>query len=333
MIRFTWMQAQLQTVIAVAGLAIVAIVLVITGPNLVHVYDTTVATCGADHDCVTATTSFLGTDASVQTFANFLLLLAPVLIGIFWGAPLVAREYETGTFRLAWTQGVTRTRWLNTKLGIGVVASMVIVGSLSLGVTWWSTLLDRVSMDPFSPLGFSVRDITPVGYAAFGFLLGVTAGLLLRRLVPAMVTTLVGFVAVREAVTYWVRPDLIAPLHKSIALTAASPLSVGSVEGQVVVTPLTNGVDPNAWVYSSQIVDQAGHSPTTAFLNHACPLGAGGPNLQRCISAIAAKFHEVITYQPASAYWAFQWYETAIFLGIAAVLGGFCMWWIRRPVA
>jgi ABC-type transport system involved in multi-copper enzyme maturation permease subunit len=333
MIRFTWMQARLQTAIAVAGLAIVAIVLVITEPNLVHVYDTTVVTCVADHDCGTATTAFLGTDSTLQNFANFLLLLAPALIGIFWGAPLVAREYETGTFRLAWTQGVTRTRWLNIKLGIGVAASMIVVGLLSLIVTWWSMLLDQVSMDPFSPLGFGVRDITPVGYAAFGFVLGVTAGLLLRRSVPAMVATLVGFVAVREAVTYWVRPNLVAPLHTSIAISSSSPLSVGSVNGQVIVTALTTGIDPNAWVYSSKIVDQTGHSPTTAFLNRACPFGANGLNLQHCISAIAAKFHEVITYQPASAYWAFQWYEAAIFLGLTVVLSGLCIWWIRRPVA
>ena len=37
-----------------------------------------------------------------------------------------------------------------------------------------------------------------------------------------------------------------------------------------------------------------------------------------------------MTYQPASRYWAFQWYETAIFLGLAVILAGLCFWQIRR---
>jgi hypothetical protein len=39
----------------------------------------------------------------------------PAFIGAFWGAPLIARERETGTLRLAWTQSITRRRWLGTK--------------------------------------------------------------------------------------------------------------------------------------------------------------------------------------------------------------------------
>ena len=41
----------------------------------------------------------------------------PALIGAFWGAPLITREFEAGTFRLAWNQSVTRARWLAIKLG------------------------------------------------------------------------------------------------------------------------------------------------------------------------------------------------------------------------
>jgi len=42
-------------------------------------------------------------------FLDFLVLAVPLLIGMFWGAPLISREFEAGTFRLAWTQGVTRS--------------------------------------------------------------------------------------------------------------------------------------------------------------------------------------------------------------------------------
>ena len=47
-----------------------------------------------------------------------LVLVVPALIGMFWGAPLIAHELETGTFRLAWTQSVSRRRWLLVKMGL-----------------------------------------------------------------------------------------------------------------------------------------------------------------------------------------------------------------------
>ena len=107
MIRFAWLQFRTQVAIAAGALAVVAGVLALTGPNLVHLYDTTVVNCAAQHDCSTATNVFTDTDGALQVFLDFVLLVAPLLIGMFWGAPLVSRELEAGTFRLAWTQGIT----------------------------------------------------------------------------------------------------------------------------------------------------------------------------------------------------------------------------------
>ena len=45
-----------------------------------------------------------------------LIALTPAVTGLFWDAPLLARELETGTFALAWNQSVTRARWLAVKL-------------------------------------------------------------------------------------------------------------------------------------------------------------------------------------------------------------------------
>ena len=67
------------------------------------------------------------------------MYLAPALIGLFWGAPLIARELETGTYRLAWNQSVTRSRWTLAKLGIGGLASVAVAGLLSLMITWWAS--------------------------------------------------------------------------------------------------------------------------------------------------------------------------------------------------
>ena len=335
MIRFAWLQFRMQVAIAAGALAIVALVLVATGPNLVHLYDTTVANCAALHDCSTATTNFTNSEVPLQVFLDFLLLVVPLLIGMFWGAPLVSREFETGTFRLAWTQGVSRTRWLAVKLGLGVVMSMATVGLLTLIVSWWSSRLDQVNANPFVSVRFGARDIVPIGYAAFAFALGLAAGMLFRRLLPAMLTALIGFVAVREIVTSWVRPNLIAPFHKSLPITAATPVSIDQFPTGMRAFESTRGVSlPNAWVSSVKIVDNAGHVPTASFLNRACPLGNYGPlNPRDCTAKLAAKFHQLVTYQPASHYWPMQWYELAIYLALATIFAGVSIWWIRHRIS
>ena len=103
MIRFAWLQARTQTAVAVAALAAVAVLAAVTGPRLLHLYDTQVLTCHVANDCTSATTAFLASYRWIQVFAQPLLLVLPALIGMFWGAPLIARELETGTFRMAWT--------------------------------------------------------------------------------------------------------------------------------------------------------------------------------------------------------------------------------------
>lgn len=339
MIRFSWLQFRTQAMAAFGALAVVAVVLAVTGPHLVDLYNTTVATCSGHNDCATATTALKDTDGPIQAITGILLLAIPGLMGMFWGAPLVAREFETGTFRLVWNQGVTRTRWLAAKLGLGAATSMVFAGALSVMVTWWSSPIDRVNASPFNSLSFGIRDIVPVGYAAFAFVLGLTAGLLTRRMLPAIATALVGFVVAREVMTLWVRPHLIAPLHRNLAINASSVLEINQTpSGITAVVPLRGVSIPNAWVYSAQLADKAGHVPTAAFLGSACPLTSGSPNfpapnLRTCIPNLAAKFREVITYQPTSHYWAFQWYETALFLGFAVILGAVCFWLIRRPIS
>jgi hypothetical protein len=158
-----------------------------------------------------------------------------------------------------------------------------------------------------------------------------------------MATTLVGYAAARLAVTFWVRPHFGSPVMKSFALNANSNL--GFQGSQVVLQPPTI---PNAWVRSTDVVDNAGHAPTTVFLDKACPGITGGAQkvhaiglagkgalqgqMQHCVSAIAAKFHGVVTYQPASHYWPFQIYETALFVVLALALTGVSFWLVRRQL-
>lgn len=138
MIWFTWRQFHTQTWITVAALAALGVLLVVTGHSIADIYAASVGACHGD--CTTAVTSFLnqaknGTSGIVYNLATAIMYVVPALIGIFWGAPLMARELETGTHRLAWNQTVTRTRWLATKLAVVVTASAATAGLLRWAVT------------------------------------------------------------------------------------------------------------------------------------------------------------------------------------------------------
>ncbi|HEY3951903.1 MAG TPA: ABC transporter permease [Streptosporangiaceae bacterium] len=349
MIQLAWRQFRTQAVVAYGLLAVIAVVLVITGVQLVHYYDSYVATCGAHGDCSPAQTAFLARDHIVQAALGPVLLVLPALIGMFWGAPLIARELETGTFRLAWTQSMTRGRWLTVKLVMLGLASMAVTGLLSLAVTWWFSRMDQLNLNRFTPGVFEDRGIVPIGYAAFAFALGVAAGVLIRRTVPAMAATLLPYAGARLAVAFWVRPHLMTPLRST------APLSLG---GPGKGTP-----NPSDWLLSSQTLNRAGqvigqnggiivghnmqeisfqprpggvwlagagrcpNIPAGTTMGRGSPVGRSGA-LQTCIDKLGV--HQQLVYQPISRYWAFQGYETGIFLAAAAVLAGFCLWWVRR---
>jgi hypothetical protein len=190
-------------------------------------------------------------------------------------------------------------------------------------MTWWSSPIDRVNMNRFTSV-FDQRGIVPIGYAAFAFVLGVTAGMLIRRTLPAMATSLVGFIVVRVAVTFGVRPNLEAKVHTTSALHMTAGMGFNQTNNEPISV---TGGHSGAWVFSDRIVDKAGHAVGGNFLSQ-------GACLQnRAAAACIGKLREVLVYQPASRYWAFQWYEMAIFLGLAVILGAFCFWWMRRRIS
>jgi hypothetical protein len=268
MIRFVWRQFRVQSVAALGALLVVVVVAAMTSPHLTHLYDTNVATCGARGDCLNSTSTFLRNDSTIRTWLGILIIVLPGIIGMFWGAPLVAKELEAGTHRLVWTQSVTRTRWLATKLVVVGLASIIAAGLLSLIVTWWASPLDRASANVFGT--FDERGIVPVGYAAFAFVLGVTAGVIVRRTVPAMASTLFAFVAVRISFDRFVRPHLVSPRLHEFALTP-STMGFGSANGgPFTLMPNTPNIT-NAWIYSNQILDRANHALTAHFVEIACP--------------------------------------------------------------
>jgi ABC-type transport system involved in multi-copper enzyme maturation permease subunit len=351
MTRFAWIQFRTQALVAYAGLALVAVALVLTGPHLAHLYDSTVANCATHGNCDTVTQLFIRHDAALQTWLDVFMIVVPLVVGVFWGAPLVARELETGTFRLAWTQSVTRTRWLAVKLAVVGLTGMAVAGLLSLMVTWWSSPFDKVNQSQFDVTAFSERGIVAIGYAAFAFALGVAAGVLIRRTLPAMAATLVAFFVARVGFAQSIRPALMAPAHLESSL-ANGVAGFGSFNGGPFTLLAKTAPPVNSWAYSTKIVDNHGRELAASTVSRVCPqLGASLPAnpkggggggfrgpvpsqidnaLHSCVAKLAGNYHVVLTYQPANRYWTFQWMELGIFLGVALLLGGFSVWWVRR---
>lgn len=331
MIWLIWRQSRTQTVVALAALAAFAVVLTVTGRHLADLYATSgIATCRTD--CAALADNFLnqarnGTTGTLFHIGTDVIYIVPAIIGVFWGAPLIARELETGTYRLVWNQSVTRGRWLAAKLlGVGL-ASTAIAGLFSLAVSWWANPIDKVGVHRITPDVFGARGIVPIGYAAFAFALGVMAGVLIRRTVPAMAITLAIVVAAQLAMPLWVRAHLIAPVH------ATNPLDVSKLEefgmtnnGHMMVTGAVNR--PGAWVLSNQTVTSTGK----LFTGPANPTACGRDiSPKTCIDWLGSlHLRQVVAYQPDGRFWALQWAETSIFLAVAALLAGLCFWWVRR---
>jgi ABC-2 family transporter protein len=352
MIRFAWLQGRAQTLIGAAATTAVVVIAIITGLEVSHLYSSLVAHCQTVGDCPAATAQYASQQHFLQSALPFLLRLTPALLGIFWGAPLCAREFETGTFRLAWTQSVSRRRWLITKLVMGLAATVVVAGIVALAVTWWSRGFDVLSANQYA--NFDERDIAPIGYAAFAFTLGALVGAIVRRLLPAMAVSLAGFVAVRLAITAWVRPHLITPVHTLVALTSAPSFEIRGTQDGPILTHVTVQAPnmPNSWVQSVGLVTNSGHAPTlaqeTAFLKQYClPLaqppqpasgqgagpvrGSGNPaTLANCQTQLEHVFRVAVSYQPPSRYWTLQWSELGIFIALAVAAGIGCYWWITR---
>ena len=345
MIWLTWRQFRAQAWVALAALAVIAVTLGTTGLHLVHLYDANgIPACHAVGDCQRVARAYLGALRGSAFYTNLyhawiaVLYVVPALIGAFWGAPLVTRELEAGTLRLAWNQSITRTRWLAVKLTMVGLAAMATTGLLSLMVTWWASPVDRaapligaggapLAQDRLAPVLFGARGITPVGYAAFAFVLGVTAGILIRRTLAAMAVTLAVFAGVQLAMAGWARAHFITPLRSSIPFRPADITNL-SITGNGQITVAAKVSRPGAWVLSNQTVT-AGGRPFTGPAPAACVSSTG--SLQSCQRALGAlHLRQVVTYQPASRYWAFQWTETALFLALAVALAGFCYWWVRR---
>ncbi|GIF60259.1 hypothetical protein [Asanoa iriomotensis] len=346
MIRLALRQFRASAWTAAAGLGAVAAVVLATRPHLADAASAARRACAPAAQCP-ALSAFALDNTPARTVAGLVVIVAPALIGAFWGAPLVARELEAGTHRLVWAQSVRPARWLATKLAVAGTATVLATALLSALVTWWAGPLDDAAAAVYGT--FDQRDLVPIGYALFALACGVTAGLVTRRTLPAMAVTLAGLVAARIVVTEWLRPLVAAPRVVSVPLDpdttgygAGGNILLGI--GPSTLQPAPPDL-PNAWIQSVHIVDSAGTPLTDQVLTAACPTiggeGPGGPagpvpeavrqRMHDCVVRIGERYHQVVTYQPDGRYWTFQWWELALFTAATAVLIGYACRRLRRP--
>jgi hypothetical protein len=340
-----WRQYRAQAAIAGGLLAAFAVVLLVTGAQMASQWHSVLSACTANHSCSSLANS-LSLGNHVAYDLTFFTLIVPAVLGLLVGAPLVAGEIETGTGNFAWTQSVTRGRWLMAKAGWLLLAAAVWGGCISALVTWWSGPRNALYGNALQPNDFDVQGIVPVGYALFGMALGIAAGALLRRTLPAIGVTLAAFIGVRVLVADVIRAHYIAAVTTYYSLTSgwgpapgAWVLGSGVVNraGQVLAVPdvvVNSGGVPNV-IQGVPVSDlpaacKALVPDAAGTVSRATPNGSGLPmsHLSSCIAS--AGFRQFTTYQPISRYWAFQSIETAVFLALAGALVAVAFVVVRR---
>jgi hypothetical protein len=338
-IWLSWRQMRIQAAAAAVAVAAAAVALAVTGPRLADL-------TGNLFDQLTRADRFL-------YFAGIVVLAAaPALLGAFWGAPLVARELEGGTHRLVWTQSVTRSRWLGTRLGLTVLAAALAMGVLALAVTWWAAPLDGLQSDTrgalparLTPVAFGMRGIVPVAYGVFAVVLGVAVGAVLRRSVAAMAVTLAVYVFVQIAVPVWVRPHLVPPVTETVSFSddTLDGISLLGSGPDAVTRITTHTADPTDWVLSNRTVDPSGQviDGLPSWFAQCLPpppspagpieVGGGKRGLQACLARLSDEgYRQQVVYQPAGRFWSLQWAETGLFVVLSGLLAWFSLWWVRR---
>jgi len=303
-----WRQHRSEGLITLGVLAVIAVFLLITGLNMAN----SIQQSGLS-DCLAHAPGSSACGALRQAFENqygFLLSLGafllalPVLLGALVGAPLVAREVEQRTHLLAWTQSITRARWLSVKLALVLSAGLVAAGVMLALLIWWYAPSAQLN-GSFSNSRFDTSGPVWLAAALLALALGVFAGTLTRRVVFAIFLTVALFVAIRAPVELLLRPNF------EPSITVTWPIGQSG--------PTLSSQD---WRVAAGFIDAQGN--TTNKLQ--C---SGNQTLNQCLQANGAQAN-YITYQPADRFWTFQWIETGIYLAFSLLALGATVWLVRR---
>jgi hypothetical protein len=331
----TWRQYRAQAAVAALVLAMFATVLLVTGFRMAAQWHTLLAGCTASGTCDNLHQGAVSLGSALGWDFVVLSLLAPALFGVLVGAPLVAHEFEARTCDFAWAQSITRTRWLAVKVGWVLLAAAVWGGAIAVLVTWWSGPRNAAFGDAFQSNYFDQQGLVPVAYAVFATALGIAAGAVLRRTLPAIAIVIGGFIGMRLWVSQDLRMHFMAPVTAFYGVAANLNTPAGSINvgggllnkaGQVVTGPLGN-----------VMIDGVPSTSLPAACQRLIPASASGPAgpSNATLNAVygclqKAGYRQFISYQPISRYWAFQGIETGIYLAVAAALIAITFYAVRR---
>lgn len=310
----TWVAWRLQrneSAIVIGIMLLIAAVLVPTGIEMANAFHRDgLAGCTGQNPsfaCQNAIGAFQNRFNGLDDLLAWFTLM-PGLIGVLLAAPFL-HELEHGTFRLAWTQSITRGRWIAWKLGVPVVLALAACGAYILLTTWWREPFVRLNgrMDTGT---YDSEGVVALGYVLFAFGLALAVGVLWRRAVAATTVAFVAYVASRITVDTWLRHYLVSPLN-------AVWKSTGS---------------PPANFYNALVLGMSGSGPGfRAHLGGGGILGGHASVAAPSPKAVPVTLHAV--YQPQSHFWPLQGVETALFGGIALLLIAFAAWWTHERTA
>lgn len=239
-------------------------------------------------------------------------MVLPALVGLFWGAPLLGRDAELGTSRLVLTQDTGRGRWFTARFTIAATATVLLSGGLTLLFQWWRTptpgRLGEVSAglnwyDTYVLDGSGPRVVTA---ALFGLAVGTAAGLLLRRVLPAMLVTFATVGVVGFALNFF-RRTLVPPQVFQVP------------GGHSAVTA------DRMWPYSSGFVTSSGEHASARN----CGYVEESPALKECMAS-HDYVAEYVKANPRGDFWTFQLLDISVHLVLAAALVALTAWLLRR---
>ena len=319
----TWRQHRGALAAVLVVLGGVGLFLLFNGLAMRHAYSSLgLNTCGRldSPGCQSQLLIFQQDYASWADHLPHLLTFLPGLIGVFVGAPLVAREFESGTFRFAWTQGRSRVQLITTKLVLVGAALTALALAFSTLFTWWYGHFDAISGRMAAYGAYEVSGLTFAARTLFGFTLGALLGLLIRRTVPAMAATGAAWLAVVLSSLSWLRPLIRPPVMAMGALAKGPNGGSGSI-------PL------NADVVSRWIQDAAGHhlDDQQLFVQATVANGGTSPSPQQYHAYLMLHhYSQWVSYRPNNWFWHYQLLEASGYTILAVLLAVATVVLLRR---
>jgi ABC-type transport system involved in multi-copper enzyme maturation permease subunit len=319
----SWRHYRVSLIGAVALLGGLALYLLIMGLRMRSAYAIVASCHPADSPACSGLANLYNTHWWLQAeAATGVLQGVPVLIGAFAGAPLLARELESGTFRFAWTQGVGRIRWTVARLALPAVTVAVITAGFSQVYGWYFYPFFADGQDSgFSPQFFDLTGIAFAAWTLAAFAIGTLLGVLIRRVVPAIAASIAASAGLLLVTVLYLRPHYQAPIVTS---TGNGPSASPGTTPWMVSSWWTG---PGGKPVSFSTVLQLAQDPPAGWRH--VNLG-NGTIFQGLLQHGYAQW---TSYQPASRFWTFQLIEGGWLVVLSVLLIGTTIWLIRRRAA